>query len=233
MKHSISKIFSNLKLYLFLLSVFVFFSILIVAEQGLEYKKNDILKQEVLTAKTVLSLNEVGKEEAISFTQAKGEELLHNITELKNLYKYAFVEQFLTNNQKKYLMELKTLQEHIQNFNASVQKHYRYILKYDKVNKAYKNNMNREFLSLKQQINSMQINILEYSQDKFNLSLYMMVGIFLFISLIGFWYSRRLKSIYTDILYLYSINKDDEDYKIFTEEIDVLSLRINRKQSNN
>jgi len=56
-----------------------------------------------------------------------------------------------------------------------------------------------------------------------------MITIFALSLLVTIWYRRRLKKIHADLLSLYAIDASKVEYKIFSEEVDAISLRMKRK----
>ena len=225
MKHSIKGIFKNLSTYLFFVFFVAFLALMLILEQQLSFMKVDILKKEQKIAKELVESHEADKELLLIQFNAKSTKILQNINKLRTLYKYNIFEQFVIQNSNEYNKELNTLYAFGVQLNNTAQKYYTQKKNTPTLKEAYI----AAFKKFDSQINSMLLRSLEYNEQKFELIKYAAGVIFLLVFLATFWYRKMLSSIYEDINYLFKVNKNKDDYEIFSIEADAIALRMNRK----
>jgi GGDEF domain-containing protein len=75
----------------------------------------------------------------------------------------------------------------------------------------------------------MLLKTLNYNERKFAYIKNASIVIFLLIFFATIYYRKMLKTIYRDIEFLLQIDKREGAYTIFSQEIDAISLRMNRK----
>ena len=225
MKHSIKGIFKNLSTYLFFVFFVAFLAIMLILEQQLSFTKIDILKKEQKIAKELVESHETDKELLLIQFNAKSTKILQNINKLRTLYKYNIFEQFVIQNSNEYNRELNTLYTLGMQLSNAAQTYYTQKKNIPKLKEAYI----AAFKKFDNQINKMLLQSLEYNEQKFELIKYAVGVIFLLVFLATFWYRKMLSSIYEDINYLFKVNKNKDDYEIFSMEADAIALRMNRK----
>ena len=225
MKHSIKGIFKNLSTYLFFVFFVAFLALMLILEQQLSFMKVDILKKEQKIAKELVESHEADKELLLIQFNAKSTKILQNINKLRTLYKYNIFEQFVIQNSNEYNKELNTLYAFGVQLNNTAQKYYTQKKNTPTLKEAYIT----AFEKFDKQINMMLLRSLEYNEQKFELIKYAVGVIFLLVFLATFWYRKMLSSIYEDINYLFKVNKNKDDYEIFSIEADAIALRMNRK----
>ena len=105
MKQSIVKIFNNLSLMLFLNALLALVVSAFILEQNFSYKKIENLdkQREIIESLTHIQRNDI--ELAKIQFNGKSNMLLVKIEQLKQLYKYDFVGQYIIYSRKEYLRE--------------------------------------------------------------------------------------------------------------------------------
>jgi len=229
MKNSIKKIFSDLSLFLFLTTAILIILILLIIEQRTSFTKITILqnqKKTLSTLSTLSTINNIDIELALIQLDGKSNQLNHEIEKLKHLEEHNYVGRYLSSNSDEYLENLDRLSKLTIYFNKSVQEYYtRNPL--DEVQKTQK--LKDSFDTVNSFLDSMTMKSIVYAQHKQELMERMAFISLALLITISFWYRRILNSIYEDILYLYSIDKQRHGYKFFSIEADAVQLRMNRK----
>jgi len=232
MKHSIRKIFTNLSIYLLFVLLIASISILLVMEQNLSIKKIDNLNKQKLVILNLTKLPKQDIERTLIEFNSKSTQLLTETQNLHNLYKYNFTEQYILKNSAEYLADLNLLTKLTKDFNTKANEYY---IKYTKKEllknkkKVNKQHFRKAFYLLNKHIDSLILKNMSYSNEKFFLIEKMVLFSFILILLMTLWFKNRLRLIYADILFLYSIRKNRENYAIFSEEMDAISLRMKKK----
>jgi len=228
MRHSIKKIFQNLKIYLFFILFIAFIALLVSFESTLSYEKVDNLhnQQKIITKLTKLDKSDL--ELALIEFNGKSIQLHQEIDNLQLLYKYAYLEKFLLNNEEEYKSALQKLSLLTDKFNQAAKEYY-----IETDDKQYemttKIKLQKALEEINQQIKSILIQTLTYNEKKFKLIHYFIIGIFFLILIATFYYNKMLNAIYKDIEFLSQNNKNKKTYSIFSQEADAISLRMNRR----
>ena len=228
MKHSIKNIFKSLKTYLFFILFVTFLALMLVLEQQLSFDKIETLNNNKTIIKKLVESHEKDIELALIQSNAQSTKLLQNIEKLKTLYKYNIFEELILKNSIEYTKDLNKLDILIQKFNATIHKYY-----IQKRDTKLKNNTKEEYLHivkvLEEHINTMLLKTLKYNEEKFELIKYFIFISFILIFIATFWYKKILNFIYEDINYLFQLNREKDDYNIYSIEADAIALRMNRK----
>ncbi|EDZ62695.1 membrane protein containing GGDEF domain [Sulfurimonas gotlandica GD1] len=226
MKHSINKIFNNLSMFLILTTLAVGLVTLLVLEQNSSYSKINNLKNQKELINSLANLQKKDIELALIQFNGKSTQLQHEIEKLRNLNKYDYTGKFLLGNSEEYLSDLDNLSKLTTNFNKSAHEYYiKNLENEEEKNQELKN----IFSSINKFLDSMIIRNIGYNEEKFYLLEKITVVAFILTFITTFWYRRRLKSVYGDILHLYAIDNNKKDYVIFSQEADAIQLRMNRK----
>ena len=228
MRQSIKKIFTNLNIYMIIVLLISMLSALLVLEHGLSFDKvNNLNKQKEI----ILALTKLDKRN-ITFSKiefnSKSRKLLADTEFLRNNFNYNFTGKMFLDIKKEYMHDLDKLQSHINSFNKVAAVYYSedMTLQEEKLQ-----NLVQSQEELTAYINSIILKNITYDEKKYyfirNLSILSM----LFILLGTFWYRSRIQSIYNDIRFLFTIEKDKnkQSYQVFSEEVDAISLRMRRK----
>jgi diguanylate cyclase (GGDEF)-like protein len=226
LKHSINKIFNNLSKYLLVISFFGFVVVFLLFEQDISYSKIDNLKNQQVIVNSLANLKQTDIELALIQFNGKSTQLEHEMQKLRMLDKYHFTSKYLLKNSDEYLSDVDKLSKLTTKFNSLAHEYYIKNLKnVEQKTKELKNT----FYSVKTHLDSMILKNITYNEEEFNLLKKTTYLLLLFTVLTTFWYRKRFKAIYSDILYLYAIDKDKKNYEIFSEEVDAIKLRMNRK----
>lgn len=228
MKKSINKIFKNLSLFLIFLTLLSFVMLIFVNQQNVSYEKMKNLSSQKEIIYKLISLEKDDLESAIIKVNGEVVKLNYMINELEELYKSNFFESQIIGNSKEYKSDLKTLKKLSSDFSNFVKKLYEKAAKKQKTNED-EMQMLIAYENLKAFLDDMMFKDIEYKENKIALIQYITLGIFIVMIFVTFWYSRRLKAINKDIFYLYAIENNKADYKIFSEEVDAICMRMKHK----
>ena len=226
MKHSINKIFSNLFLFLILTTAIVLILTLLVVEQKNSFAKIDILQNQKKIINTLRTLKKDDIEVALIQFNGKSNQLHFEIEKLQKLNKYDYAGKYLSNNSNDFLKDLDKLSKLINNFNQAAHEYYiKNLVDEEQRSQELKN----AFYSTNSFLDSMTMKNIAYAKEKHFIIEKVAIISLVFLIFISFWYRRRLNSIYRDILYLHAIDKQQNEYEIFSQEADAVQLRMNRK----
>jgi len=224
MKHSIKNIFKNLSLFLIFATIFAGMGALVSIDHSNSYTKIDNLNNQKQIISTLTKLSKDDIELALIQFNGKSTQLHNEIKKLRSLYQYSFIERYIVSNSEEYLSDLDKLSLLTTSFNEKARNYYTN----DKNNEDLKEaDLKRSFHLIYKQIDSIMIKSIGYNQTKFNIHKNITFVAFIIILLVTIWYRKRLNLIYKDLKFLYNV--DEKNYKIFSEEIDAISLRMKRK----
>lgn len=228
MKYSIKRIFEHLKIYLLFVFFVAFFALLLTFEQQLSFDKLNNLNNQKKIIQALTKLDKSDIELALIQFNGKSTQLHQEIDKLKMLYKYNLTNRFLLGNAKEYLNDLEKLSNLTDKFNNAAHKYY-IETKNPKLEKEAKRNLDIALRTITQHIDKMLLKSITYNQEKFNIVKILVILIFILILFATFWYRKMLNAIYKDIEYLFQVDKNKNDYEIFSLEADAIALRMNRK----
>lgn len=229
MKHSIKKIFQNLNTYLSFIMMISLFTLILIAEQNLSFEKVDILNKQKSIIDSLTKLKKYDAEIALIQFNAKSNQLRHEIDKLKSLYTYDYTDRYIFNNETHYLENLDILTDLIETFNQKA--HNLYTNTKEDKDAFYADELEKNFHTLNDHINSILLTSIKYNQEKFKMVEKVAFLIFLINIIASLWYKKRLYYIYKDLEFLFHINKNKLDYKIYSVEADAISMRMNRKST--
>jgi len=228
MKQSIKKIFQNLNNYLFFVLFVALVGTLLVLEHSLSFDKVDNLNNQKKVISTLTKLNKSDLELALIQFNGKSTQLHQDIDKLRMMYKYAIIDKYILGNGKEYFEDLDRLSKLTDEFNLSAKAYY-----VDTNNKKLeiktKIQLDNALQAINQHIDTMLLKNISYSEAKFKLTKDAVIVIFVLILLATFWYRKMINSIYKDISFLQQADKNRKTYNIFSQEVDAISLRMNRK----
>lgn len=223
MKHSIKKIFGNLNVYLLFILSLSILSALLTLEHTLSVKKMDNLNNQKTALFQLTKLKTSNMEMAQLQFDAQSNRLLNDINELSNIYKYNFTQRYVLANERAYREDLATLRKLTKEFNKKADDYYAKKKKTDKVG------LGESLMASNNHINSMIFKEISYNKTIFSIIEKLVALSFLVIVSLTFLYRKQLKLIYKDIRLLYSIEKGNKPTDVFSEEIDAISMRMNRR----
>lgn len=224
MKHSIKKIFKNLSLFLFGVSLFAGISFLITVDNANSHIKINNLNNQKSIVFTLLNLPKNSIEVVVIELNGKSKQLNIEIEKLRTLYSYNFIEKYMLSNSKEYLSELDELASLSLSFSKEASLYYE---EASQNGSATKEELEKKASLLSAKIDSIILKAVTYNQAKFDIHKNIALLAFILI-LAGFiWYKKRLETIYKDLEFLFHINY--ENHTIFSEEVGAISLRIQKK----
>ena len=231
MKSSIKKIFANLSTLLILLSLLLLFSTLLIVEQNFSFEKIKTLntQKEILTSLRHLEKRDINS--ALIEFQGKSTQLHHQINHLRSLYGYDITGVLILANKDEYFADLQKLSELIDAFNQAAQDYYTKEKLPEEQEEENEKNLHNTFRDAHQQIDTLLFKDITYNQKKSELLEFLLIFTFVLLLFTALWYKKRLKTIYADIFFLYSIDSNKKTYTIFSEEVDAIALRMKRKPS--
>lgn len=230
MKHSISKIFKSLSLFLLIMTFFVGVVTLLTVEYNVSFDKINNLNNQKHIISTLTKLKKDDIELALIQFNGKSTQLHNETNKLRKLYNYDITGQYIIGNSDEYISALDKLTSLTTAFNEKANLYYtEEKTRNEKDEKLKKKELNTAFYNINNHINSIILKNITYSETKFHILEKISVFTFVIIIIFAFWYRRRLNSIYNDILFLYAVDKNKKDYVIFSQEVDAISLRMKRK----
>jgi len=228
MKQSIKKIFQNLNTYFLFVLFVALVGMLLVLELSLSFDKVDNLNNQKKIIFTLTKLDKSDLELALIQFNGKSTQLHQEIDKLRMMYKYAVVDKYIIGNKKEYFEDLDRLSKLTDEFNQSAKEYY-----IDTDNKKLemktKIQLDSALQVINQHIDTMLLKNIIYNEEKFKLTKNAVIIIFVLILLATFWYRKMINSIYKDIAFLQRADKNRKTYDIFSQEVDAISLRMNRK----
>ncbi len=229
MKISIKKVLNHLSLFLLINTFLAVFLAALIVEQKFSYKKIDNLNEQ---RKLINSLRNIPKKDieyALLQFNGKSNLLLIKIDNLKELYKYDLIGQYILKNSKEYLNDLEKLKQETKRFNQSAKKFY--ISNKKDINKN-KLSLQQEFYKINYLLDQLFIKNVRYNQQKTDIIFDVTVILILSLVLSTFWYRNKLKHILSDIEFLSSVgSKKAKDYKPVTLEADAILMKMSKKRS--
>ncbi len=226
MKLSITKIFKNLSLLLLLNTLLVVVVGAFILEQNFSYKKIENLDEQKKIIKSLTNIPRDDIELAKIQFNGKSDMLLVKIEQLKQLYKYDFVGNYVIYSKNEYLKDLNELIQITKRFNLAAKNYYVKSRKNDKKNRI---ELKKAFIRLNKKIDEIYIKNVRYNKQK-SFIIAQMTTLLLLVSLATtFWYRRRLKTVLEDIQFLSSVHSNKPDYEIKTLEADAIMLRMKKK----
>jgi len=228
MKQSIKKIFQNLSTYLFFVLFIAFTGLLLSFEQGLSYDKVDNLNNQKKLISTLTKLDKSDLELALIQFNGKSTQLHQEIDKLRLLYKYAYLEKLFLGNEKEYFSDLAKLSKLTDAFNLAAKEYY--VETDDKIiEEQAREKLSKALYAVNKQIDSILLKTLTYNEAKFTFVKNAIIIIFILTLLATIYYRKALTAIYKDIEFLYQAEKNRKTYNIYSQEVDAISLRMNRK----
>lgn len=232
MRNSIRKIFSNLITYLFLVLLSTLLVLILMLEQSLSFLKVDNLNEQKRIIASFAELKRDDSELALIHFNAKTAHLNQQIEKLYSYNKYNFSNHYFFGNSKEFLENLSILSSLATQFNSATRQYYtKTQIRDAEAQESLKESLDRASRDINAHINTMLFRNTAYDQEKFQVAK-IVIGIFFILALSAtFWYTRRLRSIYEDIEFLYQVKKDKKTHHFFSFEADAIGLRMNRKTS--
>lgn len=221
------KIFKHLILYLLTILTLSTLSFLFIIEQYYSYEKIKNLNNQ----KSVLLkiLNEEKKSNKLDILQynANIAELNHEIQKLYIQSQYNYIANYILDNFEESNQDLKHLESLIKLFDTHSREYFTHEQKNKQIQKTL-TSIKHTYAMIDSSIDTMIFKNIQYDNDRFNIFSKIFLASLILLIFITFWYKIRLTKIYNDILSLYAAHTD-KDTPIFTQEVDAILLRMNRK----
>ncbi len=221
MKQSIKQIFKNISIFLLVATIFAAFGVFVSLDHNGSYEKTDNLLNQKRIISTLTQLKKDDRELALIQFNGKSTQLHNEINKLRTIFQYSFIEQYILDNSDEYLADLNKLQALTTSFNEEANRYY------SKNSDNNKEKLLESFVTINSHIDSIIIKSIGYSKAKFTIHKNMTYIAFVLIMIASIIFRKNLNNIYSDLHYLHTLDKSE--YKIFSEEADAISLRMNRK----
>jgi len=226
MKHSIKKIFKNLTTLWVLVTIVMGIGALNMIGQSISFNKINNLNNQKNIISKLIKLNRSDLEFAQIQFNGKSTEILNEIDKLRELSSYDFIGKYIINNSSEYMSDMDELAKLTMLLNEKASAYYTKNIK----NKALKlQELQNAFEKTNTHINTVILKTISYEEIKFHIFEKIYFILFIIIFLTTIWYRKKLNAIYNDILFLFSVNAGKANHKIFSQEVDTILLRMNKK----
>ena len=232
MKHSINKIFKNLNTFLLALVVLGFVSSILIIEQYFSYNKIELLTNQSNTIETLLNEQKDLKSVDILQFNSKIAKVQTDIEKLHNQSGYNYISNYINDNEEIYLKDLNKLDALVNSFDRHSRNYIDFPLEDEKAEEYYRK-IKSIHTSIVTLVENMMLKNISSDNIRFNILYKIYFTMFIVLIAVTFWYRNRLKNIYNDILFLYSMDSKKNKMDIFSEEADAISLRMKRKSTLN
>ena len=226
MKLSIKKIFSNISLFMSFALIIAIIAVVFTFEQDNSFKKINVLNIQKEIATALHKLDKKDLELTLIQFNGKSTQLRYQIEKLYDLNKYDIIGKYVLDNSQEYLAQLEKLSMLVGEFNT---KAFKYFNSIDKTEIKLKKSLDVSLENLNNHISNIIFKNIEYDNKKFKLLQVLAISTFFIIFILTFWYQRRLRKIYEDIIFLYSPKSGKIIYELHTIEADAIYLRMSRK----
>ena len=230
MKSSIKSIFSNLILFLSLLTLFSAVAVLFTVDQNNSFKKVDILNHQ---KSIIYDLNNIkNKDIEITLIQFNGKstELSFQMQKLHALNEYDLLGIYALNTSEEYISQLNILSKLIDAYNSHTFKYYKSTPENQSINEQILLN---SFNNINNHISNIISQNITYNRAKQDFMYKLGLGMFFFILLMNIIFYSKFKSIYADIEFLQRPGASTEKHELYSNEADAIYLRMKRKPTLN
>lgn len=217
MKHSIKKIFKNLNLFLLFSLTMSTIALIFAVEQYNSYnrvealqKQGDLLEGILLQKKE--TLDPLQYNATVSQINLINEDILEDI-------EHDYIAHYIIGNAKELQTNLMQLKKLIHELDQNIRSNKDYSLQKNQESQI-------QFNNIKNFIDTLILKNIDYDKQKFSIFMKVFIVLFFTLLIIVFWYKHKFTKIYEDILSLQSIQSDMQCY---TQEVDAILLRLNRK----
>ncbi|MBC8238037.1 MAG: GGDEF domain-containing protein [Helicobacteraceae bacterium] len=227
MKHSIHEIFKNLNLYLLIILTLSALGFLFVVEQYYSYEKiKNLNNQKSVLLKILNQEKESNKLDILQYN-AEIANLSHEMQKLYKQSQHNYIAIYILNNFEESDKDLKQLESLVGFFNTQSRNYFTYEEKSEDLQSTL-TALNQTYENIASHINTISLKNIQYDNDRFNIFSKIFLASLILLIFVTFWYKIRLEKIYKDILFLYTTNVD-KNASVFTQEVDAVLLRMNRK----
>ena len=227
MKHSIHKIFKNLNLYLLIVLILSTLSFLFIVEQHYSYEKiKNLNEQKTVLLKILNQEKESNKIDILQYN-ASIANLNHQMQKLYRQSQYNYISSYILKNFEQSNKDLQELESLVKTFNTQSRKYFTYDENNEQLQSIF-TQIHQTYENIASHLNTMLLKNIQYDNDRFDIFSKIFFVSFVLLIVLTLWYKIRLTKIYNDILFLYTTNTD-KNTPIFTQEVDAILLRMNRK----
>jgi len=229
MKHSIHKIFKNLNLFLLISLVLGSLSFLFIVEQYFSYEKVSNLNNQKKVYSSFVAEQRVSN--VIDFIQfnAKSAQLRNDTQALLLPNQYAFLSSILLDNQKEYSLQINQLNSLSDKY-IKLSREYFELLPDDKNIPLLLIEIESLYISILDSIDSVLLNNIINDSQRFSVFFKLFIVLLLVLIIANILQRQKLQTIYADIILL-SSNDLNKSTPIYSQEMDAIALRMNRKTS--
>lgn len=188
------------------------------------YDKLDNLYNQKKIIYDILKLPKDDIEISLIQLNSKSIQLEDEIKKLKNIHEHTIAEKYILDNSSEYLTDLNKLSSLTTTFNKRTHNYYTKNTISEDIKKKELDNISDSLLV---QLDLTIERAVNYNKTKFSIHKNISFLAFIIALLASFWYIRKLNSIYTDLLFLYSV--DQGGYTTFTQEADLITLKMKKK----
>lgn len=237
MKHSIAKIFANLNIYLIFVLIVGLVGTFLVIEQKISFAKINNLENQKKIISSVAALNKNDLNLALIQLNAQDAQLRFEIQKLYDMYQYNITARFFLGDKHEYLNDLDILKKTTETFTKNATFYYSIpvnkslVGNTDALEEESKITMQKTFELLQTHINSILLKNIRYDEKKFTIIQYFAIFSFFIIFIFTFWFKKRLHVIYADIQSLYAVKSQKSQHIMFSQEMDIIGLKMQRKAS--
>jgi len=228
MKHSVDKIFKNLKIYLIFILFISFFGVLLTLEHQLSIQKKDTLNNQKNIVLSIMNLKKEDPNLGLMLLNGKIAQLQHNIKKLHHLYKYNITGKYILENKSQYVKDLTTLLTLTSAFSDKALAYIKVLE--DEDLKSSLRALKKSFYEVNACIDSIIIQDMKYNESIFIFFEKVIVLTFIIIFFASFWYRKRINSIYADIKFLMATHKNHTESEIFSAEADLIFQKMKSKE---
>jgi len=225
---SIKEIFANWnKLSVLLLLLMVVLTLAALDRENSYAEEANLLNQKRLIGE-IATMGRDNLELANIQYRGKSNQLLLEHSKLQELYKFDYAGQRLLGYDEAYRADLNELETRIMAFNSAAGAWYD---EHDRKLKERQQKLNQARYALLGQIDAMIQKNIGYDYAKFTIERWVVYATAVLVLLMLLNFARRFRAIYLDLYSLYGVEAEGQRRMIVNDEIELLSRRMNRKQS--
>jgi diguanylate cyclase (GGDEF)-like protein len=237
MKHSIAKIFNHLGVYLLFMLFIALIGTFLIVEQKISFSKVNNLENQKKIISSIVKLNKDDINLALIQLNAQDAQLRYEIQKLYDIYQYNITDRFFLGHEDEYISDLDILKKATETFTKNAVFYYSIPVNKslagntDALEEESKINMQQTFDTLYNHINTILLKNISYDENKFAIVEKLAIFSFIVVFIFTFWFRKRLQAIYEDIKFLYSVKSQTNHHIMFSQEMDTIGLKVQRKAS--
>ena len=196
-------------------------------EQHYSYEKiKNLNEQKIVLLKILNQEKESNKLDILQYN-ADIANLNHQMQKLYIQSQYNYISSYILKNFEESDKDLQKLESLVKIFNSQSRKYFTYDKKNEQLQSLF-TQIDQTYENIASHTNTIVLKNIQYDNDRFDIFSKIFFVSFVLLTLLTLWYKIRLTKIYNDILFLYTTNTD-KNTPIFTQEVDAILLRMNRK----